>query len=90
MRTRARTFTAAAGVLAASLVLAACGGGSDDDTSSDDGGNTPDASGGELLIWVGTGPGGDATMTSAAAFGEENGVDVKVEVVPATSCRPSS
>ncbi|PUA82944.1 sugar ABC transporter substrate-binding protein [Nocardioides currus] len=83
MRTRARTFRAAGAVLAASLVLAACGGGSDDDTSSSgDGGDTPSASGGDLLIWVGDGPGGDATTEIGKAFGEENGVNVKVEVLP--------
>ena len=34
------------------------------------------------MIWVGTGPGGDATKAIGEAFGEENGVDVTVEVVP--------
>ena len=82
MRTRFSTFRAAGAVLAASLVLAACGGGSDGDTESDGAGSTPAASGGELLIWVGTGPGGDATTDLGAAFGEENGVDVTVEIVP--------
>ena len=81
MHRRVRTMRAAAGLLAAGLVLGACGGGSDSDTESD-GGDTPEASGGELLIWVGTGPGGDATTELGKAFGEENGVDVTVEVVP--------
>ena len=81
MHRRVRTMRAAAGLLVAGLVLGACGGDSDSDTESD-GGDTPEASGGELLIWVGTGPGGDATTDLGQAFGEENGVDVTVEVVP--------
>lgn len=81
MHRRVRTMRAAAGLLVAGLVLVACGGDSDSDTESD-GGGTPAASGGELLIWVGTGPGGDATTDLGKAFGEENGVDVTVEVVP--------
>ena len=68
--------------MAAALVLAACGGGSDDDSSSDGGGDTPAASGGDLLIWIGTGPRRRGHEDVAAAFGEENGVNVKVEVVP--------
>lgn len=82
MRTRTRTIRAAAGLLAAGLVLGACGGGSDSDDSESSGGDAPEASGGELLIWVGDGPGGDATTALADAFGEENGVDVTVEVLP--------
>ena len=64
MRTRTRTIRAAAGLLAAGLVLGACGGGSDSDDSESSGGDAPEASGGELLIWVGDGPGGDATTRS--------------------------
>ncbi|MCW2738466.1 maltose ABC transporter substrate-binding protein [Nocardioides sp.] len=78
-----RTFRLAAGLLATGLALSACGGGSSDDNDSDGGGGeTPAASGGELLIWVGDGPGGDATTEIGKAFGEENGVDVTVEVLP--------
>ena len=78
-----RTFRLAAGLLATGLVLSACGGGSSDDTDSDGGGGeTPAASGGELLIWVGDGPGGEATTEIGEAFGKENGVDVTVELLP--------
>ena len=83
MTRRNRPFRIAAGLLATGLALSACGGGSSDDSDGGGGGGeTPAASGGELLIWVGTGPGGDATTELGQAFGEENGVDVKVEVVP--------
>ena len=82
MHTRVRTIRAAAGLLAAGLVLSACGGGGSDSEADSDSSDSPAASGGELLIWVGTGPGGDATTDLGKAFGEENGVDVKVEVVP--------
>ena len=82
MHTRVRTIKAAAGLLAAGLVLSACGGGGSDSEADSDSSDSPAASGGELLIWVGTGPGGDATTELGKAFGEENGVDVKVEVVP--------
>lgn len=78
-----RTFRIAAGLLATGLALSACGGGSSDDSDSGGGGGeTPAASGGELLIWVGDGPGGEATTEIGKAFGEENGVDVTVEVLP--------
>ncbi|SEB92101.1 carbohydrate ABC transporter substrate-binding protein, CUT1 family [Nocardioides exalbidus] len=83
MARRKHTFRIAAGLLATGLALTACGGSSDDSSGGGGGGSsdTP-AAGGELLIWVGTGPGGDATTDLGKAFGEENGVDVKVEVVP--------
>lgn len=82
MRTRASTFRAATAVLAASLVLAACGGGSDGDSKSEGKTDAPAASGGELLLWIGTGPGSDAITELGTAFGKENGVEVTVEVVP--------
>jgi len=78
-----RTFRIAAGLLATGLALSACGGGSSDDSDGGGGGGeSPAASGGELLIWVGDGPGGEATTEIGKAFGEENGVDVTVEVLP--------
>lgn len=82
MHTRVRTMRAAAGLLAAGLVLSACGGGDSDTEANTDSSDTPAASGGELTIWVGDGPGGDATTEIGKAFGEENGVDVTVEVLP--------
>ncbi|RYB94192.1 maltose ABC transporter substrate-binding protein [Nocardioides oleivorans] len=84
MARRKHTVRIAAGLLATGLALTACGGSSDDSSGGGGGGGGGDtpAAGGELLIWVGTGPGGDATTELGKAFGEENGVDVKVEVVP--------
>lgn len=52
-------------------VLAACG-----TAGADTGGDS------SLLIWAGTGTGGDALQEVAAQFGSEAGVDVTVELVP--------
>ncbi|HEV7711623.1 MAG TPA: extracellular solute-binding protein [Asanoa sp.] len=35
-----------------------------------------------LLIWTGGGAGGEATQALGARFAEENGVDVKVQIIP--------
>lgn len=73
----------AVGSVATTMVLTACGGGggsgSGDDGGGGDGGT---ASGGNLLIWAGSGTGGEAIKEVAAGFGEENGVDVTTEIVP--------
>ncbi len=82
MRHKLRSHTIGVGLAALALLAAGCGGSSSDDGggSADPGGG--DQSAGDLLIWVGTGPGGEATTDIGASFGEENGVDVTVEVVP--------
>ena len=87
---RVRTIRTGAALLAATVFLGACGG-SDSDSDSEGSGDseTPAASGGELLIWVGDGPGGDATTAIGEAFGEENGVDVTVEVLPGAELQAS-
>lgn len=83
MHTRVRTIRAATGLLAAGLVLSACGGGSDSEGDSEgSGGDSTEASGGELLIWIGTGPGEQPITELGQAFGEENGINVTVEVRP--------
>jgi arabinogalactan oligomer/maltooligosaccharide transport system substrate-binding protein len=82
MHRRLPTIRVAAGLLAAGLILGACGGEDSGSTSSDTESDAPAASGGDLKIWVGSGPGGDATTELGKAFGEENGVNVSVEVVP--------
>lgn len=84
MQHRRRTYKASLSFAVAAALLAACSGG--DGTSGSTGGASSSATaagaGGELLIWFGEGPGGEAMKASAAAFGEENGVTVKVELVP--------
>lgn len=82
MRTGRPTTRLAAGLTALAL-LTACGGGG----GGDDSGDSTEAAGGgggagELLIWAGSGTGGEAIKKVAAGFGEENDVDVTVEIVP--------
>jgi arabinogalactan oligomer/maltooligosaccharide transport system substrate-binding protein len=80
MRNKLRTYKIGVGLVALALVIAGCGG----DSGGDEGGGGRDAAAGgsDLLIWTGTGPGGDATKKIGAAFGKENGVNVRVEIVP--------
>jgi arabinogalactan oligomer/maltooligosaccharide transport system substrate-binding protein len=76
MRIRHRARTARVALAAAVLLLSACGAG-------DAGGGEGTGSGaGNLLIWAGTGTGGEALQEVAAGFGEELGIDVTVELVP--------
>ena len=82
MRKKLRTYKIAVGLAALALVVAGCGGDSGDDGGDGGDGGNAAAGGEDLLIWTGTGPGGEATKEIGAAFGEENGVDVKVEIVP--------
>jgi arabinogalactan oligomer/maltooligosaccharide transport system substrate-binding protein len=85
MHNRLRTFKTTAALAAGVVLLAACGGGGSTDEGSDTDSADPGTggeAGGDLLIWVGEGPGGDAMKDIAKAFGEENGVDVTVEALP--------
>ncbi len=66
---------------AALLLTSACGGGNDSPSGSTGQSAAPNASG-DLLIWTGGGAGGEATKELAAKFGEENGVNVTVQIVP--------
>jgi arabinogalactan oligomer/maltooligosaccharide transport system substrate-binding protein len=59
---------------AAGLLVSACG-------SPTGAGGAP-GSPGNLLVWVGTGTGGEAMREIAGGFGEQLGVDVTVELVP--------
>ncbi|GAB4083322.1 sugar ABC transporter substrate-binding protein [Modestobacter muralis] len=75
--------------VALATTAAACGGGdsggvSNGDASSESGGSASNASAGDLLIWTGTGPQGEAIQQIAEGFGEENGVNVEVELIPGT------
>ena len=79
MRNISRKLRTAAAVIAAALVATACGGDADGAAT---GGTGADASGTDLLIWTGGGPGGEATKALAAAFGKANGVNVTVQIVP--------
>lgn len=60
------------------LLLSGCGSAS---------GGDQDAA--QLLVWAGTGTGGDALAEIAQSFGEELGVDVKVELVPGDQLQSS-
>jgi arabinogalactan oligomer/maltooligosaccharide transport system substrate-binding protein len=79
MQTRHRRLRVAGTLAAAALVITACGAG-------DSGGSGSAARGGEsaanLLIWVGGGAAGEETKKLGAAFGQENGVNVTVQIVP--------
>ena len=74
MRSRGRQHTFGAALVTGALLLSACG-------SSDAGGGAP-GSPGNLLVWVGTGTGGEALKQVAAGYGDELGVDITVELVP--------
>ena len=62
---------------AVALVLSACGGG-----GQASGGDAQTGSGAQLLVWVGGGASGEETKKLGAAWGEENGVNVTVQIVP--------
>lgn len=87
MNIRRKSFLALGGVAASMTVLAACGGGSD--TSDGASGGSSDAGGdagsggssGQLVIWADEEK-APALEPSAKAWGEQNGIDVVVEVVP--------
>ena len=66
MQRKPRKLRTAAALAAATLLLAGCGG---DAGGAQTGGTGADASGTDLLIWTGGGPGGEATKQLAATFG---------------------
>src|SRR5688572_19723541 len=74
MRSRGRQHTFGAALVTGALLLSAC-------SSAGAAGGAP-GSAGNLLVWVGTGTGGEAMREIAGGFGEQLGVDVTVELVP--------
>ncbi|NMA77603.1 MAG: maltose ABC transporter substrate-binding protein [Actinomycetales bacterium] len=86
MQIRRKSFLALGGLAASMTVLAACGG-SDSDSGGDAGGGASDAGGaaggseGRLVIWADEEK-APALEPSAKEWGEENGIEVVVEVVP--------
>ena len=85
MQIRRKSFLALGGLAAGTTLLAACGG-SDSDTDSDSGGGGASdggggSSAGQLVIWADEEK-APALEPSAKAWGEENGIEVVVEVVP--------
>jgi arabinogalactan oligomer/maltooligosaccharide transport system substrate-binding protein len=74
MRGHARKL--AIGAMVAMTALGACGGGGGTGGGGD-GGGEPD-----LLIWAGSGTGGDAIQEVAQGFAEQNAVDLRVELLP--------
>lgn len=88
MQIRRKNFLALGGLAASMTVLAACGGdsGSGADTGSgpgdaSDGGGAAAGGAGTLVIWADEEK-APALGPSAKAWGEENGIEVVVEVVP--------
>lgn len=90
MQIRRKSFLALGGLAASMTVLAACGGSDSDtggDTGGDNGGAASDGGGasggseGRLVIWADEEK-APALEPSAMAWGEENGIEVVVEVVP--------
>ena len=79
MQRTSRKLRTAAVLAAAGLLLGGCGG---DAGGAATGGTGGKASGTDLLIWTGGGPGGEATKKLAATFGKANGVNVTVQIVP--------
>jgi arabinogalactan oligomer / maltooligosaccharide transport system substrate-binding protein len=82
MKRKPRSIRAAVLLAALALIVAACGGGGDEGgtTGATTGGAT--ASGGNLVIWTGGGPSGEETKKLGEAFGQQNGVNVTVQLVP--------
>ena len=86
---REHTWKLTVGAVVAATALSACGGGdSEGDATGSEGSDAPAASGGSLLIWAGSGTGGEAIKKVAAGFGEENGVAVNVRRSEQRDCRP--
>ena len=87
MQIRRKSFLALGGLAASMTVLAACGGGSGAESGGDsaagasDGGGAEAASSGRLVIWADEEK-APALEPSATSWGEENGIEVVVEVVP--------
>ena len=81
MQKKVRRYRYLVGLAAVALLASACSGG--DSTGSSTAGSQPAAGGGgDLVLWTGAGPGGDATKALAEEFGKQNGVNVKVELLP--------
>jgi arabinogalactan oligomer / maltooligosaccharide transport system substrate-binding protein len=81
MKRKPRSIRAAILLAALALIVSACGGGGDDGGTT--GGTTGGAtSGGNLVIWTGGGPSGEETKKLGEAFGQQNGVNVTVQIVP--------
>jgi arabinogalactan oligomer/maltooligosaccharide transport system substrate-binding protein len=76
MKRKLRILRGAAMLAAVALIVAACGGGGTGGTSDQT------ASGANLLVWVGGGASGEETKKLGAAWGEKNGVNVTVQIVP--------
>ena len=87
MQIRRKSFLALGGLAASMTVLAACGGdsgaesGEDSAAGASDGGGAEAASSGRLVIWADEEK-APALEPSATSWGEENGIEVVVEVVP--------
>ena len=85
MQIRRKSFLALGGLAATTTLLAACGGSDSGDTDAAAGGGSSDGggagSGSRLVIWADEEK-APALEPSAKAWGEENGVEVVVEVVP--------
>ena len=88
MKIRRKNFLALGGVAASMTMLAACGGdsggestGGTDTGTSDAGGDAATGGAGQLVIWADEEK-APALESSAKAWGEENGIEVVVEVVP--------
>jgi arabinogalactan oligomer/maltooligosaccharide transport system substrate-binding protein len=68
---------------AVALAVSACGGGGNKTSGgTTGGGQSQAASGGDLVIWTGGGPTGDEIKKLGEAFGQQNGVNVTVQIVP--------
>lgn len=86
MQIRRKSFLALGGLAAGMTLLAACGGDSGSDTGTTAGGGASDAGGGggtagTLVIWADEEK-APALEPEAKAWGEKNGIEVVVEVVP--------
>src|SRR5688572_23462277 len=74
-RMRGRGWKLTVSAVVTATALSACGGA---DGGSGSGGDAA----GNLLVWVGTGTGGEAIQQVAKGYGEELGVDINVDLVP--------
>ena len=82
MRSRGRGHTFGVALGATAMLVSACGTAG---AGGGGGGGTP----GNLLIWVGTGTGGEALQEIAAGYAEKLGVAVTVELVPGENLQSS-
>ncbi|HEY7606235.1 MAG TPA: extracellular solute-binding protein, partial [Actinomycetes bacterium] len=83
MKRNLRIVRAAVLLAAVALAVSACGGGGNKTSGgTTGGGQSQAASGGDLVIWTGGGPTGDEIKKLGEAFGQQNGVNVTVQIVP--------